>query len=167
VSLVKSLEELPQALTYCFHHDAFGVIEPYVAGTEWTVSMIDKTVLPPIRIETNRAFFDFHAKYEDENTRHIFPSDVSAKVVAAITAAGQRACESIGTNGLVRADLMVDRYSEPWVLEVNTIPGLTSHSLLPKAAAHAGICFEELCEIAIQSALSHAGVTFPSRRKIA
>lgn len=154
VSIVESPEQIPQALTNCFQYDNFGVVEPYVVGSEWTVGMIDATILPPICIETDRSFFDFSAKYEDDETRYRFEFDLPTHVVAAITNAGRRACESLGTQGLVRADIILDRDRQPWVLEVNTIPGLTSHSLLPKAAAEIGIDFGALCEIAVRSGMS-------------
>eukprot|EP00913_Durusdinium_trenchii_P005651 g5269.t1 len=156
VSIVRSPDELPAALTNCFQYDAFGILEPYVDGTEWTVGMLDDVALPPIRIETDRTFFDFTAKYKEATTQYLFEFDLPTRVVAAIKTAGRRACEAIGTRGPVRADIMLDRFRQPWVLEVNTIPGLTSHSLLPKAAAEAGIAFEELCESTIAGALASA-----------
>lgn len=156
VSIVRTPDELPQALTNCFQYDSFGVLEPFVDGTEWTIGLIDGDQLPPIRIETDRNFFDYRAKYEANDTRYLFEFDVPTRVVAAIATAGRRACESLGTRGLVRVDLMLDRFRQPWVLEVNTIPGLTSHSLLPKAAAEAGIEFGEVCERAVRAALQPA-----------
>ncbi|GAB4137988.1 MAG: D-alanine--D-alanine ligase [Planctomycetaceae bacterium] len=167
VSIVRSPEELPGALTCCFEHDAFGIVEPFIEGTEWTVSMIDDLALPPIQIVPGRTFYDYQAKYETENTRYLFDTDETAETVAAILDAGKRACQSLGTRGLVRADIMLDRFRRPWVLEVNTIPGMTSHSLLPKAAARAGIDFDTLCERALESALSCAETNVWEHRRSA
>ena len=156
VSIVRTAEELPGALSRCFAHDAFGLLEPAVVGSEWTVGVIDELLLPAIEIETDRAFFDYDAKYADEATRYRFEHSAAPQIVRAIETAGRKAAAALGTRGIARADLMLDAQERPWVLEVNTIPGFTSHSLVPKAAARLGISFGELCERAIQSALAAA-----------
>ena len=153
ISIVKSAAELPQAIKLCFQFDIFAVIESAVIGTEWTVGLLDELVLLPIRIETNREFFDWHAKYEDDSTRYEFDVGVPHEVIAAIEEAARGACRSLGTCGLMRVDLRLDENLHPLVLEVNTIPGLTSHSLVPKAAARMGIEFGDLCERAIRAYL--------------
>ena len=154
VSIVHQEIELDAALAECFRYDLFGILEPYVSGTEWTVGLIDELVLPPIQITTPRAFYDYQAKYVDDATQYVFDADLPASVLAQITDAGRRAGAAIGTSGIARVDLMLDRQQSPWVLEVNTIPGFTSHSLIPKAAARIGIDFAELCERALKSCLS-------------
>lgn len=154
VSIVHQEIELDAALAECFRYDLFGILEPYVSGTEWTVGLIDEIVLPPIQITTPRAFYDYQAKYVDDTTRYLFDADLPASVLAQITDAGCRAGAAIGTSGIARVDLMLDRQQSPWVLEVNTIPGFTSHSLIPKAAARIGIDFADLCERALKSCLS-------------
>jgi D-alanine-D-alanine ligase len=165
VSIVHAVEALPQALARCFAYDAFGVLEPAVIGSEWTVGVIDDQVLPAIEIETDREFFDYEAKYADEATRYRFAYSAPRQVVAAIESAGARAATAVGARGIARVDLMLDRASRPWVLEVNTIPGFTSHSLVPKAAARIGISFGELCERAIHSAFRRSGREPVVRRK--
>ena len=154
VSIVESPEQLPQAISRCFHYDSFGLIEAAVCGTEWTVGLLDDRLLPPILIETDRPFFDFTAKYEDNATRYVFEFDVPANVVKAIENAARNACDALGTRGLVRVDLRLDSLERPWVLEVNTIPGLTNHSLIPKAAAKTGLSLGQLCEQTISSCLA-------------
>lgn len=156
VSVVNSPDELPQALTRCFHYDTFGLIEPYVAGTEWTVALFDEQVLPLIQIETSRDFYSYDAKYSDEATGYIFEFTLPSSVVKEIESSGRRASETLGTRGVARVDLRVDRYRRPWVLEVNTVPGFTDHSLVPKAAAKAGMQLGELCERAIHASLAAA-----------
>ena len=135
VSLVKSAAQLPAALRNCFGFDDFGVLEQAVPGTEWTVGLLDDEPLPLIQIETPREFFDFTAKYEDAATVYRFEFDVPAHVSSAIVEAGRQAAAAVGTKGLARVDIRLDERGRPWVLEVNTIPGLTEHSLVPKAAA--------------------------------
>lgn len=157
VTVVRSPEELPQALACCFHYDRFGVLERAVPGTEWTVCLLDQTVLPVVQIETHREFFDYEAKYFDEQTVHRFEFDVPQNVVDEIAHTGARAADVLGTTGMARVDIRLDSMSRPWVLEVNTIPGMTTHSLVPMAAAKVGIGFGELCERTIQSCLVPAG----------
>lgn len=153
ISIVRSPAELPQAIKLCFQFDSFAVIEAAIIGTEWTVGLLDELVLPLICIETDREFFDWHAKYEDESTRYVFDSKLPGEVTASIEEAARGACRSLGTRGLMRVDLRLDETLHPWVLEINTVPGFTSHSLVPKAAARMGIEFGELCERAIRACL--------------
>ncbi|MBS0205766.1 MAG: D-alanine--D-alanine ligase [Planctomycetes bacterium] len=153
ITIVQSAAMVPAALRHCFEFDSFAVIERAIPGTEWTVGLLDELVLHPILIETDREFFDWTAKYEDDNTRYLMDTAFPTHVVTAIADAGRNACQALGTRGMVRVDLRVDDAMQPWVLEVNTIPGCTSHSLIPKAAARMGIEFGELCERAIRSCL--------------
>ena len=153
VTIVRSSAGVPAALKHCFEFDSFAVVERAILGTEWTVGLLDELILPPIQIETDREFFDWQAKYEDENTRYLFESNLPAQVVTSIADAARDASRALGTRGISRVDLRVDEAGQPWVLEINTIPGCTSHSLIPKAAARMGIEFGELCELAIRSCL--------------
>jgi D-alanine-D-alanine ligase len=153
VSLLKSPEQLPAALQNCFRYDDFGILEQAIRGTEWTVSLLDDEPLPLIQIETPREFFDFTAKYEDDATIYRFEFGVPAHI-SSIVEFGLQAASAIETRGLARVDIRLDERARPWVLEVNTIPGLTEHSLVPKAAAHAGISLGELCERSIENCLT-------------
>lgn len=152
VSIIGSEDELPKALTRCFHLDSFGLLEGAVIGTEWTVGILDGTVLPPIHIETNRQFFDYAAKYEDDETKYLFDHNVPAATVELVELTARRACEALGTAGLARVDLILDKYNRPWVLEVNTVPGFTDHSLVPKSAQQMGLTLPELYERCLVSA---------------
>lgn len=151
VSIVRSPDKLAAAIRLCFQLDAFGVIETMIEGTEWTVGLIDRQILPAIKIETNREFYDWQAKYEDDDTQYIFDADVPCEVVENIGRVAHSACSAIGTSGLARVDLRLDLQLQPWVLEINTIPGFTDHSLLPKAAARSGIDFPTLCDRIVHS----------------
>lgn len=153
VSLVRSANELDAALTRCFDLDAFCLLEVAVPGTEWTLGMLDDNALPLIQIETNHEFFDFDAKYQDHETRYCFEFELTGNVIQLLETVGRQACQVLGTRGLARVDIRLDRCNQPWVLEVNTIPGLTDHSLVPKAASRLGIDFPTLCESALRSCL--------------
>ena len=148
--------ELLDAVDHSFRFDAFSVLEAAIAGAEWTVGLLDELTLPPIRIETPRDFFDYQAKYEDAATSYWFESPEESPAAAAVVRAARRACDALGVRGLARVDLRVDRQGRPWVLEVNTIPGMTSHSLVPKAAEKAGLGLAGLCELALERCLHRA-----------
>jgi D-alanine-D-alanine ligase len=155
VSIVRKPEQLPAALKLCFQLDGFGVLESMIEGTEWTVGLIDSQILPPIKIETDREFFDWQAKYEDDATRYVFDANVPSYVFEKLESIAQASCSALGTNGMARVDLRLDEQLQPWVLEVNTVPGLTDHSLLPKAAARIGLDFPTLCNRLVQSCLGN------------
>ena len=147
VSIVREPGQLAAAIAECFRHDTFGLIERAVLGEEWTVGVIDGQALSPIRIESARDFYDYEAKYNDNRTGyHQADAETAPEQVDALQQVSLRACAALGTSGIARVDLMVDAESKPWVLEVNTVPGFTSHSLIPKAAATAGMSLGELCE---------------------
>jgi len=153
VSIVHKPAELAAALDLSFSLDPFGLIERAVLGTEWTVGVLDDLTLPVIQIVPARAFYDYSAKYEDDDTQYRFEFDVPGEVVRRIETAARRACQALETKGLARVDVLLDNSGQPWVLEINTIPGMTDHSLVPKAAARAGLSFPELCEQTILSCL--------------
>jgi D-alanine-D-alanine ligase len=153
VSIVRSSDALSAALERCFGYDSFALFERAVTGTEWTLALFDDEPLPLIQISTPREFFDFTAKYEDPATEYCFEFAESRAAVGSLVDAGRRAAQAVGTKGLARVDLRLDQEGRPWVLEVNTIPGLTEHSLLPKAAAHAGIALGELWERCLERSL--------------
>jgi len=155
VTIVPSPLELPAALSRCFHYGPDGLMENYINGQEWTVGLIDSVVLPPVQIVSARGFYDFEAKYASDETEYLFATDTSPAILETMQQIAIDACEAIGTQGIVRVDFRLDRFGQPWILELNTIPGMTSHSLIPKAAAQMGIGFEEVCERALQSALHH------------
>ncbi len=156
ITIVRHPHQFDEALRRCFEFDSFGLVEQFIEGTEWTVGLLDDLILPPICIETPRPFFDYHAKYADEATRYLFDTEWTASELEQLRDAAQATCRALGTKGLVRVDFRADRQRTPWVLEVNTIPGLTDHSLVPKAAARMGIDFAELCERAIRASLRGA-----------
>lgn len=154
ITIVRHEEELAAALSHCFQFDSFGVVEQFIAGTEWTVGLLDDLVLPPIEIATPREFYDYQAKYEDNATEYRFETDTPRAVLSQIEELSSDACRALQTRGMARVDLRLDEQGHAWVLEVNTIPGMTDHSLVPKAAARMGIDFAEFCERTIAAAFS-------------
>lgn len=118
--------------------------ERFIDGPEITVSLLGDRALPAIRLETPRDFYDYEAKYESDTTRYHLPSglpDTQEQRCRELSLASFRA---LGGRGWGRVDLMLDSVGEPWLIEANTAPGMTDHSLVPMAAAHAGIGFDEL-----------------------
>ena len=154
VSLVSEARQLHGAFGRASESGDCVVLESAVIGTEWTLAVMDCDPLPLIQIKTEHALFDFEAKYVDDATEHCFEYDVPDDVAGRIVAVGLSAARALGTTGLVRVDLMLDGDYRPWVLEVNTVPGLTDHSLAPKAASRAGLSMGDLCERMLADALS-------------
>ncbi|MGH8248391.1 MAG: D-alanine--D-alanine ligase [Gammaproteobacteria bacterium] len=143
-SKVKGKEELPAAWSKARALDARVMAEKWIEGAEYTASILDDAVLPLIRLETPREFYDYEAKYIENTTRYICPCGLDPGTEQALAAVALRAFQLLGASGWGRVDLIVDAAGQPWLLEVNTIPGMTSHSLVPMAAKQAGISFDEL-----------------------
>ncbi len=120
------------------------LVESCIEGPEYTVALLDDEVLPAIRIEVGEAFYDFNAKYRSDATRMVIPCGLPADAEAAMGALVRQAFGAIGASGWGRVDLMADAAGRFWLLEVNTIPGMTDHSLVPAAARARGIDMEEL-----------------------
>lgn len=138
------------------HGDA--LIEEYIVGLELTVGVLDGRPLPALEIRPKREFYDYTAKYDDDDTEYLFDIDLPAEVLERVQQLSVRAQDALGCRDFCRVDWMVDRRThEAFVLEINTIPGFTSHSLLPKAAARVGISFDELCQRIVMLAMRRDG----------
>ena len=118
--------------------------EKYIEGPEYSTGVLDDELMPTILLETDREFFDFTAKYVDEGTRIVCPAPLSSERMAAAEALVKSAYSALGCSGLARVDFMEDAAGDFFLLEVNTVPGMTSHSFVPKSAARVGIDFDEL-----------------------
>jgi D-alanine-D-alanine ligase len=118
--------------------------EPWIPGKEYTVAILQDEALPSIRIETPKTFYDYEAKYFRDDTRYFCPSGLPASAEAHLKSLALAAFEAAGACGWGRADFMMDAAGRPLLLEINTIPGMTSHSLVPMAARAVGIDFPEL-----------------------
>jgi D-alanine-D-alanine ligase len=151
VTIVPARDKLLPAIEECFRFDSVGLIERAIPGSEWTVAVLDNEPLPPIRIESGREFYDYAAKYDDDRTQYLFDGD--AALIEQLKSIAVSACRAVGAEGVARVDFRVDPEGRPWALEVNTIPGMTGHSLVPKAAAQIGMSMTELCDRALRSAM--------------
>lgn len=121
------------------------LLERLITGHECTVAVLDGQALPPIRIVPEGGFYDYHAKYVADSTRYLVPTGLGATVDRELMDLALAAFAATGCAAWARVDFMVDADGLPWLLEVNTVPGMTSHSLVPKAAAAVGIDYAELC----------------------
>ncbi|MHB1950652.1 MAG: D-alanine--D-alanine ligase [Acidiferrobacteraceae bacterium] len=126
-------------------HDSVVFAEAFIDGPEVTVGVLGNDALPVIRLETPREFYDYEAKYLLDSTRYHCPSGLDPRVEHRIVECAMQAFAAVGAHGWGRVDLMLDREGNPYVLEINTIPGMTDHSLVPMAARVAGITFPQLC----------------------
>ena len=142
---VKRAADLEEAYALAANYDPLVIAEQFIDGVELTGGILGREALPLIRLETPRDFYDYDAKYVSDDTRYILPCGLPEEAERAVRAAGVRAFDVLGCRGWGRVDLMLDRAGTPYFLEVNTSPGMTDHSLVPMAARHAGIPFEDLC----------------------
>ena len=129
------------------------IIEKFIPGREITVGIIVRQTLPIIEIKTKTPFYDYHAKYLDDQTEYLFDTIKDPDTISKINSAALDCFDALRCRGFARVDFILADDNTPYCLEVNTIPGFTSHSLLPKAAENAGISMSSLCEKIIQTAV--------------
>lgn len=127
--------------------------ERWIEGVEYTASILNGEVLPLIRLQTPREFYDYQAKYVEETTQYICPCGLDGEDEQAIVRQALQAFELINASGWGRVDLIVDEAETCWIIEVNTVPGMTSHSLVPMAAKQAGIEFDTLVLMILQTSM--------------
>ena len=137
--------DLNAAVEQALSFEGAALAEKCIVGKEITVAVLQGVALPSIRIETPRVFYDYRAKYESENTSYVCPGSEDDDLEERYREIALKAFTELGCTGWGRVDFMTGKDQEPQVLEVNTIPGMTSHSLVPMAARAAGIEFSELC----------------------
>ena len=152
MSKVAQAGDLAEAYALAANYDPVVIAEKFIEGVELTAAVVGGIALPLIRLETPRDFYDYHAKYIAEDTRYIVPCGLPPDAEAILHREVLLAFSTLGCSGWGRVDLMLDRSGKPYFLEVNTSPGMTDHSLVPMAARHAGIAFEDLCVKILQSA---------------
>ncbi len=155
MSKVTSVEKIGPAYELAAEHDDVVIAERFIEGVEVTVAVLDGEALPVIRLETPRVFYDYEAKYFAADTRYICPSGLPEAQERRIQAEALRAFQLIGCSGCGRVDVMIDGAGTAYLLEVNTIPGMTDHSLVPMAARARGIDFGALCLKILEAA--HVG----------
>ena len=149
---VKSAREFPEAYALAVNYDRAVIAEAFIDGVELTVAILRDAPLPAIKLETPREFYDYEAKYSAQDTRYIIPSGLPPDAERIIQDEALRAFRTLDCSGWGRVDLMLDHSGRPYFLEVNTSPGMTDHSLVPMAARHAGMSFEDLCMQILESA---------------
>ena len=141
---VERAADLKPAWEQARQFDPVVFAEALIPGAEYTVAILQGQALPSIRIETPRSFYDYEAKYLRDDTRYFCPSGLSAPAEEHLGRLALAANDACGAEGWGRADFMLDRTGRPQLLEINTVPGMTDHSLVPMAARTAGIDFDEL-----------------------
>jgi len=146
VSIVNSKKEIKGAVEKALEYDDTVLIEEFIRGRELTVGILGSRTLPIIEIKPKSGLYDFNAKYTKGMTDYIVPAQLSKELNRRLSSIALRAFDVLGCSGVGRVDIMLDNRNRPYVLEVNTIPGMTELSLLPKAAASAGIGFSNLVE---------------------
>lgn len=144
MSKVEESGALTAALALAFQHDDEVLIEKWLSGPEFTVAMLGKEILPSIRIQPAGTFYDYEAKYLSDETKYFCPSGLEAEDEANLQNLVLKAWRALGCRGWGRIDAMLDSDGQFYLLEANTAPGMTSHSLVPMAARQAGLTFSQL-----------------------
>jgi D-alanine-D-alanine ligase len=144
MSKVEEAGQLPAAWELARRYDAAVLVERWITGAEYTAAILDDVALPLIRLETGNVFYDYQAKYESDETRYHCPCGLSAERERDYQQLALAAFRALDGRGWGRVDFMVDAEGRPWLIELNTVPGMTDHSLVPMAAREAGLDFETL-----------------------
>lgn len=146
-SIARTPEALEEAANAVVEKYGNALVEEYIAGPELTVGVLGDEALPVCEIRTTREFYDYQAKYLDDTTQYLFDLELPSDLLERVQRLSLAAHRALGCRVFSRVDCMIDAASmEPYFLEVNTIPGFTNHSLLPKAAARIGLSFDRLCQ---------------------
>jgi D-alanine-D-alanine ligase len=166
LTIAKDEDAVASGLVLAGRYDRRILVQRFAAGTEVTIGVLatpELQVLPTLEIVSENATYDYDAKYTAGKSHHIIPARIPEAARDAASDAAARAFTELGCSGMARVDIIVDAGGTPWVLEVNTVPGLTALSLLPDAARAAGIAFEDLCQRLVDHAIGrhqrHVGPT--------
>ena len=156
VYIVKGADEVKDAIGKAFELDSEVLVETFVKGTELTIAVLGNEqleALPVIQIVPRNEFYDFESKYAPGGSQHLCPAPLNAEATEKVQTMAKAAHRALGCSGISRSDFIMDENGEFWILETNTLPGMTETSLLPDAARAAGIEFPELCTRLIELAL--------------
>jgi D-alanine-D-alanine ligase len=157
MSKVEQATDLPAAYEAAARIESSVFAEAWISGREYTVAILQGRALPAIRIETPRTFYDYEAKYFRDDTRYFCPSGLSVPAEQHLANLAVAAFDAVDAGGWGRADFMMDTTGRPLLLEVNTVPGMTDHSLVPMAARAAGIDFDELAWRVLETSFARIG----------
>jgi D-alanine--D-alanine ligase len=152
VSVVFGQDELDVALQEAAKYRGPVLVEEYISGSEVFVGVLGDETLGTIEVRPAKGFYDYEAKYERNDTQYLIPAEVSEELSASLQALALEAHRALGCSSYSRVDIRVRENGEPFVLEVNTLPGMTGQSLMPKLAKHAGLAYPVLCERILLSA---------------
>lgn len=155
MSKVEKIEDFAEAIAKATEHDAVVMAEQWITGREFTIVVLNGQALPVIRLEPPQdvAFYDYEAKYNRNDVQYGIPCGLTEAEEQQLKALSLRAFQAVGASGWGRIDAMQDEQGNFWLLEVNTVPGMTSHSLVPKAAAAVGYSFDDLCVAILEQTL--------------
>lgn len=169
VTIVRRSSDWQSALRRAFAQGSEVLVENFIEGREIAVSVLDGNVFPPVEIIAPGGFYDFAAKYEKAETRYICPAPLSRIQTNRLESLAIKSYSALGCEGTARVDFRLNRLGQPFVLEINTIPGMTERSLLPMAASKAGIDYDSLTERILELALNRKASTLkreaPSKRR--
>jgi D-alanine-D-alanine ligase len=157
LTIARDEDEVASGLVLARRYDNRVIAQRFVSGTEVTVGVLatpELQVLPTLEITYDNETYDYDAKYTAGRSHHIIPARITESVQVAVAEAAGRAFQLLGCEGMGRVDFIVDGAGTPWLLEVNTVPGLTEVSLLPDAARAAGVGFDELCERLVRQGIA-------------
>jgi D-alanine-D-alanine ligase len=144
ISKVTESQALPKAYSEAAQFNCEVIAEKFITGVEYTVAILHNSVLPLIQLAPARAFYDYVAKYTDSGTQYICPCGLPTEKEQELQSLALQAFLAVGASGWGRVDLMLDTDGQPWLIEINTVPGMTDHSLVPMAAKTAGMTFNQL-----------------------
>ncbi|CAL1329219.1 D-alanine--D-alanine ligase [Candidatus Providencia siddallii] len=157
---INNMNSLIPTFEKAFYFDNTLLIEKWLCGPEYTVAILNDIILPSIRIETQNNFFDYNAKYKSNKTKYFCPSGLTEILDKKLTNLAMNAYKTIGCSGCARIDILQDDNEEFYLLEINTSPGMTNHSLVPIAARQAGLSFSQLVLYILKLATLHATPRF-------
>lgn len=158
MSRVTSEQELVAAVDLARQYGDEVLLEQWIQGQEFTCAILDDSALPVIRLKTPHAFYDFSAKYQDNTTEYLVPCGLSEAQEQSLQQLSVDAFNALGARGWGRVDVMMDEQGKFWLLELNSVPGMTDHSLVPMAAKAAGLAFADLVERILMAAVDRRGV---------
>lgn len=158
MSKVERIEDFAEAIAKATEHDAVVMAEKWITGREFTIVLLNGQALPVIRLEPPKdvAFYDYEAKYNRNDVQYGIPCGLTGSEEQQLQVLALRAFQAVGASGWGRIDAMQDEQGDFWLLEVNTVPGMTSHSLVPKAAQAVGYSFDALCVAILEQTLTDA-----------
>lgn len=157
VNIAKTGAELEAGLRVILEHGEAALVEEFIDGREVTIGILEDQALPVIELRTSREFYDYIAKYKGNHTEYVFDTGLDPVTYALVQDLALRTHRALGCRDFSRVDIRIDKQTRPFVLELNAIPGCTEKSLLPKAAAKAGIPFPRLTDRLVAAAMERVG----------